>query len=63
MTAREVVQRLKADGWYELPGRKSGHKQLKHPAKQGKTTVPMHPGDVPRGTLRKIEEQTGVNMR
>ena len=63
MTAQEVLQRLKADGWYELSGKKTGHKQLKHPTKPGKTTVPMHPGDVARGTLRKIEEQSGVQMR
>ena len=63
MTAREVIQRLKADGWYELPGNKSGHKQFKHPTKPGKTTVAMHPGDISRWTLKKIEEQSGVSMR
>ena len=63
MTAREVIQRLKADGWYELRGKKTGHKQFKHPKKPGKTTVPMHADDVPGGTLRKIEEQSGVKMR
>lgn len=63
MTAQEVIRRLKADGWYELPGKKTGHKQFKHPSKSGKTTVAMHPGDVPKWTLKKIEEQSGVSMR
>ena len=63
MTAKEVIQRLKAGGWYELPGKKTGHKQFKHPAKLGKTTVAMHPGDITKWTLKKIEEQSGVSMR
>jgi predicted RNA binding protein YcfA (HicA-like mRNA interferase family) len=63
MTAKEVVRRLKADGWYELPGKKSGHKHFKHAAKPGETSVPMHPGDIPKWTLKKIEEQSGVLMR
>ncbi|MDR2488215.1 MAG: type II toxin-antitoxin system HicA family toxin [Desulfovibrio sp.] len=63
MTAREVIQRLKADRWYELPGKKTGHKQFKHPSKPGKVTVSMHSGDIPKWTLKKIEEQSGVSMR
>jgi predicted RNase H-like HicB family nuclease/predicted RNA binding protein YcfA (HicA-like mRNA interferase family) len=63
MTAKEVVRRLKADGWYELHGKKTGHKQFSHPSKPGKTTVSMHPGDIPKWTLKKIEEQSGVSMR
>jgi predicted RNA binding protein YcfA (HicA-like mRNA interferase family) len=63
MTAREVVHRLQADGWYELPGKKTSHKHFKHSSKMGKTTVPMHPGDIPRWTLKKIEEQSEVSMR
>jgi predicted RNA binding protein YcfA (HicA-like mRNA interferase family) len=63
MTAREVIQRLKADGWYELRGKKTGHRQFKHPTKPGKTTVPVHSGEMGRWTLKKIEEQSGVSMR
>jgi predicted RNA binding protein YcfA (HicA-like mRNA interferase family) len=63
MTAKEALQRLKADGWYELSGKKTGHKHFKHPIKPGKTTVPMHPGDISKWTLKKIEEQSGVSMR
>jgi predicted RNA binding protein YcfA (HicA-like mRNA interferase family) len=63
MTAKEVTRRLKADGWCELPGKKTSHKHFKHPAKAGKTTVAMHPGDIPWWVLKKIEEQSGVSMR
>lgn len=63
MTAKEIIQKLKAEGWYELPGKKTSHKQFKHPTRQGKTTVPMHPGDIPCWTLKKMEEQSGVTLR
>lgn len=63
MTVKEVIRRLKAAGWYELPGKKTSHRQFKHPDKPGKTTVSMHPGDIPPRTLKRIREQSGVDMR
>jgi len=62
MTAKEVIKRLKADGWVELPGRGTGHKQLKHPEKPDKVTVPMHPGDIPKWLIKRIEKQSGVSL-
>lgn len=62
MTAKEVIKKLKADGWKELPGSKTGHRQLKHPERQGKVTVPMHPGDMPKWVIKKIEQQSGVQL-
>jgi len=62
MKARDVVQRLKADGWCELPGKRTSHKQFKHPAKSGKVTVPTHPGDIEPWVLKNIEKQSGVGM-
>jgi len=62
MKPREVIQRLKADGWYELPGKRTSHKQFKHPTKPGKVTVAIHPGDIPPPTLKIIEKQSDVKM-
>ena len=62
MKAREVIQRLEADGWYKLPGKRTGHQQLKHPTKLGKVTVAAHPGDIEPWVLKHIEKQSGVNM-
>jgi predicted RNA binding protein YcfA (HicA-like mRNA interferase family) len=62
MKPREVIRLIKADGWYELPGKRSSHKQFKHPTKHGKTTVAMHPGDIPLPTLKEIEQQSGVKL-
>lgn len=59
MTAKEVIKLLKADGWTEVRSRGS-HIQLKHPSKKGLVTVPMHSGDIPRGTLNSILKQAGL---
>jgi predicted RNA binding protein YcfA (HicA-like mRNA interferase family) len=56
----EVLNRLRADGWYELPRKATAHIQLKHPTKPGKVTVPDHPGDVPPFTLKSIWKQAGM---
>jgi predicted RNA binding protein YcfA (HicA-like mRNA interferase family) len=58
MTAREVIKRLVADGWY-LVGQKGSHKQFAHAQKPGKVTVPEHPGDLKPGTLHSIMKQAG----
>lgn len=62
MNSREVIRRLEAEGWFEVAQRGS-HKQFRHPDKPGRVTVP-HPGrDIPIGTLRSIERQSGVSFR
>lgn len=63
MKAKEVKKRLEADGWVELPGTSSGHRHFKHPKKQGKITIPFHPGDLNPIPLKSIEKQSGVSMK
>lgn len=63
MKPKEVERRLKADGWVELPGGKTSHRQFKHPSKPGKVTVPHHAKDINPITLKNIEKQSGVSMR
>ena len=63
MKSAEVVRRLKAEGWNELPGKKTSHRQFKHPNRPGKVTVPFHKGrDINPLTLKNIELQSGVTM-
>jgi predicted RNA binding protein YcfA (HicA-like mRNA interferase family) len=62
MKSREVLARLLADGWYEV-ARRGSHLQLKHPHKPGRVTVPHPQRDIPPGTLRSIEKQSGVKLR
>jgi predicted RNA binding protein YcfA (HicA-like mRNA interferase family) len=62
MTAREVVAALKADGWL-LVHTKGSHAQYRHSTRPGLVMVPMHPGDLPIGTLKSIEKQAGIQLR
>ena len=59
MTARDLIRVLKKDGWYEKD-QKGSHLQLVHPKKKGKVTVPVHSGDIPKGTLNSILKQAGL---
>jgi predicted RNA binding protein YcfA (HicA-like mRNA interferase family) len=62
MNSREIIRRLKNDGWYEV-NQAGSHKQFKHPNKTGRVTVPHPQRDVPVGTLRSIEKQAGIKLR
>jgi predicted RNA binding protein YcfA (HicA-like mRNA interferase family) len=43
---------------------KGSHKQLKHPEKPGKVTVPIHGNaDLAPMVMRSIERQSGVTLR
>lgn len=59
MKVREVLKILKQDGWFEKE-QKGSHLQLVHPEKKGKINVPIHGGDIPKGTLHAIFKQAGV---
>jgi predicted RNA binding protein YcfA (HicA-like mRNA interferase family) len=58
MTSREVIARLKHDGWV-LVNVRGSHHQFKHPEKPGRVTVPHPDRDLPVGTLRNIFRQAG----
>ncbi len=65
MTGKEIIKRLFADGWVEVKPRTSGsHRQFRHPSKQAKVTVQEHGAkDIPIGTLKSIEKQSGLKLR
>lgn len=62
MDSREIIGRLEADGWREV-ARKGSHAQFRHPQKLGRVTVPHPRKDLPPGTLRSIEKQSGSKLR
>lgn len=62
MRSRDVIKLLEADGWKEV-ARKGSHAQFRHPVKKGRVTVPDPKRDVPIGTLRSIEKQSGIRIR
>ena len=62
MKSADIIKALEADGWREA-SQKGSHKQFKHPTKTGRVTVPHPVKDMPPGTLRSIEKQSGVRLR
>lgn len=62
MNSREVIRKLEENGWREVAQRGS-HKQFRHPDRSGRVTVPHPSRDIPIGTLRSIERQSGVSLR
>ncbi len=57
MKVRDVIKRLRVDGWYQIPS-KGGHRQFKHPVKPGRATVSGSMNDdVDPGTLKSIWDQ------
>lgn len=62
MNSREIIAALTKAGWVEV-GQKGSHLQFKHPEKPGRVTVPHPSRDIPIGTLRSIERQSGLKLR
>jgi predicted RNA binding protein YcfA (HicA-like mRNA interferase family) len=62
MRSRDVIAALEAGGWRKV-AQKGSHIQLKHPTKTGRVTVPHPERDIPLGTLRSIEKQSGMKVR
>ncbi|WP_426044018.1 type II toxin-antitoxin system HicA family toxin [Caulobacter sp. DWR3-1-2] len=60
--SRDIITALKADGWAEVAGRGS-HTQFKPSTKPGRVSVPHPTRDIPIGTLRSIERQSGLALR
>jgi predicted RNA binding protein YcfA (HicA-like mRNA interferase family) len=61
MNSREVIRRLKDAGWFEV-AQAGSHKQFKHQVKPGRVTVPFPRPDIPIGTLKSIEKQSGIKF-
>lgn len=62
MKSRDVIRKLRADGWKEV-GVVGSHHQFKHPAKKGRVTVPHPTADLGVGTIKSIERQAGIKIR
>jgi predicted RNA binding protein YcfA (HicA-like mRNA interferase family) len=62
MHSREIIKAVQDDGWRQV-AQKGSHVQFKHPTKLGRVTVPHPERDVPIGTLRSIEKQSGLKLR
>ena len=59
MDSRDLIAKLKADGWV-LVKTVGSHHQFKHPEKPGKVTVPHPRRDLPKGTLNSVLKQAAL---
>jgi predicted RNA binding protein YcfA (HicA-like mRNA interferase family) len=60
MKVRAVLGMLTDDGWVEV-ARRGSHRQLKHPSKKGRVTVPGKlADDLAPGTLNSILKQADL---
>lgn len=62
MTSGDVISALEAAGFRKV-GQKGSHVQLKKRGRSGRVTVPHPRRDLPIGTIRSIERQSGVKLR
>lgn len=62
MKSREIIKALQNAGWVEV-AQAGSHKQFKHPDRPGRVTVPHPKKDLPAGTIRSIEKQSGLKLR
>lgn len=62
MNSRDIISALQGDGWAKV-AQKGSHVQFKHPRKPGRVTVPHPKRDIPLGTLKSIERQSGLKLR
>lgn len=60
-SSREIIKKLNMDGWYEVAC-DGDHHQFKHPTKKGRVTVTHPKRDIPVGTVKNIERQSGIKF-
>jgi len=61
MNSRDIIRAIKKAGW-EHVATKGSHWQFRHPTRPGRVTVSHPKRDLPKGTLRSIERQSGVDL-
>jgi len=63
ITGRELARALGKLGWVVV-AQKGSHAQLKHPARGGRVTIPLHAGEtIGPSLLRSILSQAGITPR
>jgi len=62
MDSKAIIKLIEKDGWYKV-AQSGSHIQFCHPLKKGRVTVPYPKKDIPIGTLRSIERQSGIKFK
>lgn len=61
MNSKLIIKTLEKNGW-ELVKVKGSHHQYKHSTIKGRVTVPHPKKDIPKGTVKSIEKQSGLKF-
>jgi predicted RNA binding protein YcfA (HicA-like mRNA interferase family) len=61
MDSRRIIKELRQNGWYKI-AQSGSHIQFRHPQQKGRVTVPHPKKDIPVGTLKSIERQSGIKF-
>jgi predicted RNA binding protein YcfA (HicA-like mRNA interferase family) len=62
MKSADLTREIEADGWV-LSRVNGSHHHFRHPLKPGTVTVPHPVKDLPIGTVKSIERQSGTKLR
>jgi predicted RNA binding protein YcfA (HicA-like mRNA interferase family) len=62
MNSRMIIKMFEKDGWYKAD-QSGAHIQFRHPSKKGRVTVPHPKKDIPIGTIKSIERQSGIKFK
>ncbi|WP_354044608.1 type II toxin-antitoxin system HicA family toxin [Bradyrhizobium sp. LB12.1] len=62
MNSRDIISALHKNGWVQA-AQKGSHVQFRHPSKKGRVTAPHPKRDIALGTLKSIEQQSGLKLR
>lgn len=62
LRAREVIKLLKKVGFYE-DHQKGSHLTFRSEERKCSVVIPVHPGTLPKGTLRAIIRQAKMTVR
>jgi len=62
LTARDVIAKLRSAGFVFDRMAKGSHEIWYNPVTKRRTTIPNHPGTLPKGTLRAVILQTGMTV-
>ncbi|CAM4096001.1 type II toxin-antitoxin system HicA family toxin [Gillisia limnaea] len=59
MNSNDLIKMIEKEGWY-LVRTIGSHHHFKHPAHKGLVTIPHPKKDVPKGTVKSILRQAGI---
>jgi predicted RNA binding protein YcfA (HicA-like mRNA interferase family) len=62
VSSRQIITAIQAAGW-QLVRTTGSHHHFRHPERPGTVTVPHPVKDMPPGTVKSIERQSGIKLR